>query len=43
MYWTPGLTPAGLAEEALGKEVDKMEKEQGQLFRRERKSLGEGC
>jgi hypothetical protein len=32
VYWTPGLTLAGLAEEALGKSVDAMEQERGEPF-----------
>jgi hypothetical protein len=32
VYWTPGLTLARLAEEALTKEVEKWEKERGEPF-----------
>jgi len=32
VYWTPGLTLARLAEEALTKEVEKREQEQGGAF-----------
>jgi hypothetical protein len=32
VYWTPGLTLARLAEEALTKEVKKREKERGEPF-----------
>jgi hypothetical protein len=32
VYWTPGLTLARLAEEALTKEVEKREKERGEPF-----------
>jgi hypothetical protein len=32
VYWTPGLTLAGLAEEALAQAVDKLEKERGEPF-----------
>jgi hypothetical protein len=32
VYWTPGLTLARLAEEALTKEVEKREQERGELF-----------
>ena len=32
VYWTPGLTLAGLAEEAFAKLVDKLEKERREPF-----------
>jgi hypothetical protein len=32
VYWTPGLTLARLAEEALTKEVEKREQERGEPF-----------
>ena len=32
VYWTPGLTLARLAEEALMREVEKREKERGEPF-----------
>jgi hypothetical protein len=32
VYWTPGLTLARLAEEALTKEVEEREKERGEPF-----------
>jgi hypothetical protein len=32
VYWTPGLTLARLAEEALTKEVEEREKERGERF-----------
>jgi hypothetical protein len=32
VYWTPGLTLARLAEEALTREVEKREKERGEAF-----------
>jgi len=32
VYWTPGLTLAGLAESALSKAVDKLEKQRGEPF-----------
>jgi hypothetical protein len=32
VYWTPGLTLARLAEEALTREVEKREKERGEPF-----------
>jgi len=32
VYWTPGLTLAALAEEALRKAVDELEKERGEPF-----------
>lgn len=34
VYWTPGLTIAGFAEEALAHEVDKCERERGEKFPR---------
>ncbi len=32
VYWTPGLTLAGMAEEALGKAIGALEKKQGGPF-----------
>ncbi len=32
VYWTPGLTLAGLAEEALAAAVDKLERARGEPF-----------
>ncbi len=32
VYWTPGLTLAGLAEEALAAAVDKLERVRGEPF-----------
>ena len=32
VYWTPGLTLARLAEKALGKEMEELEKEKGGPF-----------
>jgi hypothetical protein len=32
VYWTPGLTLAGLAEEALTAAVEKLEQERGEPF-----------
>jgi hypothetical protein len=33
VYWTPGLTLADLAAEALGDAVDRLEKKRGEPFR----------
>jgi len=32
VYWTPGLTLAGLAEEALAAAVEKLERQRGEPF-----------
>jgi len=32
VYWTPGLTLAGLTEDALSKAVDVLERERGEPF-----------
>ncbi|MBV9455127.1 MAG: hypothetical protein JOZ19_13580 [Rubrobacter sp.] len=42
VYWTPGLTLARLAEEALTKEVEKREKERGEPFPRRTEELRGG-
>ena len=42
VYWTPGLTLARLAEEALTKEVEKREKERGEPFPRRAEELKGG-
>lgn len=34
VYWTPGLTMAGLAEDALSKAIDGMEKRNGGPFKK---------
>ena len=42
VYWTPGLTLARLAEEALTKEVEKREQERGEPFPRRAEELKGG-
>jgi hypothetical protein len=42
VYWTPGLTLARPAEEALTKEVEKREKERGESFPRRAEELKGG-
>jgi hypothetical protein len=42
VYWTPGLTLAGLAEEALTRAVGKMEKDNGKPFDHRRQELKGG-
>lgn len=42
VYWTPGLTLAGLAEETLTKALDEMEKERGEPFPPRREELRRG-
>jgi len=42
VYWTPGLTLARLAEEALTKEVEKREQERGEPFPRRTEELRGG-
>ena len=32
VYWTPGLTLAGLAKDALGQAVDRLEKKRGKAY-----------
>lgn len=42
VYWTPGLTLAGLAEEALTVAVEKLERERGEPFPPRRAELKGG-
>ncbi len=42
VYWTPGLTLAGLAEEALTAAVEKLERERGEPFPPRRSELKGG-
>jgi len=42
VYWTPGLTLAGLAEEAFAKLVDKLEKERKEPFPQRKAELKGG-
>ncbi|MFQ5828604.1 MAG: hypothetical protein ACE5JD_05540 [Candidatus Methylomirabilia bacterium] len=42
VYWTPGLTLAGLAEETLTKALDAMEKERGEPVPPRREELRRG-
>jgi hypothetical protein len=42
VYWTPGLTLAGLAEQALAKTVDRLEKERGEPYPHRRSELKGG-
>ena len=42
VYWTPGLTLAGLAEKAIRREVDALEEENGGPFVRRREELKPG-
>lgn len=42
VYWTPGLTLAGLAEDAMADAVKKLEKEQGKPFLRRKANLKGG-
>jgi hypothetical protein len=42
VYWTPGLTLAGLSEDALRKAVDRLEKERGEPYPRRRSELKGG-
>ena len=42
VYWTPGLTMAGLAETAIGREVDALEQEHGGSFPLRREELRPG-
>lgn len=42
VYWTPGLTLASLAEEALAKAVDQLEKEKGAHFPKRKDELKTG-
>lgn len=42
VYWTPGLTLAGLAEEALARAVDEMEADNKARFRPRREELKGG-
>lgn len=42
VYWTPGLTLAGLSEDALRKAVDRLEKERGEPYPARRSELKGG-
>jgi len=42
VYWTPGLTLAGLAEAAIRQEVDALEAERGEAFLPRRQELTAG-
>ena len=42
VYWTPGLTVAGLAEQALTTALEAMEAERGQAFAPRREELKPG-
>jgi len=42
VYWTPGLTLAGLAEAAIRREVDALEAERGEGFLSRRQELRPG-
>lgn len=42
VYWTPGLTIAGLTEEALVEAVHKMEKKRGEPFPKREKEISAG-
>jgi hypothetical protein len=42
VYWTPGLTLAGLAEEAFAKAVDRLERERKEAFPPRRAELKGG-
>lgn len=42
VYWTPGLTLAGLAEEALAAAVERLERERGEPFPPRRSELKGG-
>ena len=42
VYWTPGLTLARLAETALGKEIEELEKKNGEPFPPRREELRGG-
>lgn len=42
VYWTPGLTLAALAEEALAKAVDELEKEREAPFSKRKEELKTG-
>ena len=42
VYWTPGLTLAGLAEDALRRAVDKLEKDRGEAYPARRSELKGG-
>ena len=42
VYWTPGLTLAGLAEDALRRAVDKLEKDRGEAYPHRRSELKGG-
>lgn len=41
-WWTPGLTLAGLVEEALGREITRREKERGEPFPPRKSELSPG-
>jgi len=42
VYWTPGLTLAGLAEDALRRAVDRLEKDRGEPYPHRRSELKGG-
>lgn len=42
VYWTPGLTLAGLAEQALGEAVKKYERQRGEPFPTRKSELSAG-
>ncbi len=42
VYWTPGLTLAGLAEDALKRAVDRLEKDRGEPYPHRRSELKGG-
>jgi len=42
VYWTPGLTLAGLSEDALRRAVDRLEKERGEPYPARRSELKGG-
>jgi hypothetical protein len=42
VYWTPGLTLAGLAAQALTEAVDRLERHRGQAFPRRESELKGG-
>jgi hypothetical protein len=42
VYWTPGLTLAGLAEQALARLIDELEAENGAPFKTRREELKGG-
>lgn len=42
VYWTPGLTLAALAEEALAKAVDELEEKNGETFSKRKDELKTG-